>query len=70
MMSGKDNIHVLTGGGAKNASAEAVRHLRENLPALMDHVALMATLHRAKFNALKAEGFTDEQALELCRSVF
>jgi hypothetical protein len=69
-MSEKDNIHVLAGGGVKNGSAEAVRNLRANLPVLVEHVALMAALHRAKFNALKAEGFTDEQALELCRSVF
>lgn len=69
-MSDTDNIRVLDGGKTPNMTAEAVRQLRANLPALMDHAVLVAELQRVKFDALKSQGFTDAQALELCKSVF
>ena len=46
--------------------AQSVRELRENMPAMIEHSRLMASLYREKFNALKAVGFTEAQALELC----
>jgi len=30
----------------------------------------MAKLHKAKYDALVAEGFTEVQAIELCKQVF
>lgn len=69
-MSDTDNIRVLEGGKTPNMTAEAVRQMRANLPALLEHMALMAELQKSKFDALKSNGFTDAQALELCRSVF
>lgn len=56
-MSDKDNA----------ALAQSVRTLRENLPALMELKQLDAKLCRVKFVALVEQGFTPEQALELCR---
>jgi hypothetical protein len=49
--------------------AQAVRNLRENLPALLEMEDLQAKLSRKKFLCLVAEGFTETQALELCRKV-
>lgn len=49
------------------ALALNVRTLRENLPALMELKQLDAKLARVKFLALVQEGFTEMQALELCK---
>lgn len=46
--------------------AQAVRNLRENMPALLEMAQLNAQLNRAKYLALVKEGFTEAQALELC----
>ena len=49
------------------ALAMAVKQLRDNLPALMEVEVLNARVTRAKYIALCNEGFTSEQALELCK---
>lgn len=46
--------------------AQAVRTLRENMPAMLEMAQLNAQLNRAKFLALVKEGFSEAQALELC----
>ena len=43
--------------------------LRDQLPALQQYAQLMAQAHRAKYNALLKEGFTEAQALELCKVI-
>lgn len=47
--------------------AVAVKGLRENMPALMEYEAIQAKITWRKFCALQAEGFTPQQALELCK---
>ncbi len=49
------------------ALALSIRNLRENLPALMELKQIDAKLARVKFLALVQEGFTEQQALELCK---
>lgn len=49
--------------------ALAVKLLRENLPAAMEHHALQAQLQWHKFQRLKEQGFTEAQALELVKSL-
>lgn len=66
----RDKIKVLDGGATPNVTADAVRRLRAELPVLMEHMAMMAELQKAKFDALKRNGFSDDHALELCKSVF
>jgi hypothetical protein len=49
--------------------AAQVRELMEILPMRMDLERFNAKVTRAKFLALVGEGFTEEQALRLCRQV-
>jgi len=74
---GKDNILIMPGAPPPNLSAdqmkkmiEAGQRLMEQMPALIDFFKISAKLTRAKFDALKKEGFNDQQALELCRILF
>lgn len=48
--------------------ATAVKELQNNVPALLDHFKLRAHLQRHYFIELRKQGFTDAQALELCKS--
>lgn len=44
-----------------------VAMMRRNLPAMLEMLAIDAQMRRAKYNALIKEGFSDQQALELCK---
>lgn len=44
-----------------------VRRMREQLPATLEFERLRAKLVRERFLALKLAGFTDAEALELCK---
>lgn len=48
--------------------ATAVKELQQNMPAMLDHLRLRAFLQRHHFNELRNQGFTEVQALELCKS--
>ena len=65
-----NNLTSISGGSTPNGIAEAVRSFRKNLPLLIEHSVMMAELHWAKYEALKEQGFSDQQALELCKHVF
>lgn len=52
---------------APSAIQASVAELARNLPAYLEAAALMATAQRAKFEALVTAGFTEAQALELCK---
>lgn len=47
--------------------AQLVRQMRENLVAHLELEVLLAKVTRRKYQALVAEGFTEQQALELCK---
>ncbi|ACT50884.1 hypothetical protein [Methylovorus glucosotrophus] len=47
--------------------ALAAKSMKENMPALLAMQELEAKLLRQKFLSLCSEGFTQEQALELCK---
>jgi hypothetical protein len=50
--------------------ADAMRKMAAEMPILIENVKMLAQLQRAKFDALKDVGFTDEQALELCKNLY
>ena len=48
--------------------AAAVDKLRRAQPMIIEYVAILAKMKWAAFEAYKKEGFTDAQALELCKT--
>lgn len=65
-----DKIKAIKGAGNKNNLADAVRELIEAAPHIMQKMEVDAQLHRAKYLALQKEGFTNKEALELCKSIW
>lgn len=61
-------IVALDGGGERDKQAELMRNLRKALPDMIENATLFAQLRRANYLALVKEGFTEAQALELCKS--
>ena len=58
------------GGNKENAFKDGIRQLLANLPDYIEYGKAMAKLHRSKYEALIAEGFSEYQALELSKQVF
>lgn len=48
---------------------QALNDMRDCIPAHIEMQVLLAQVTRAKYNALLKEGFTEAQALELCRTL-
>jgi hypothetical protein len=45
---------------------ELLSELEKNLPDIIEHITIMAKIHKHKYDALIKEGFNEKQALELC----
>lgn len=60
-------ISILKGGGKPNELKEAVRTMRDAMPDYIEYLKIDAQMRREKFNALIAQGFTVDQAIELCK---
>ncbi len=60
----------ITGGHKPDITKNALREFRAKMELTIEYVGLMAKLTRSKFDALKKEGFTDAQALELSKVIF
>ena len=54
--------------GDRNEFRGALDGFRRKLPEMIEHAQLMAKVRRASYIAHVAEGFTEAQALELCKS--
>ena len=55
--------------GDKDKMRAAVEEMKRSLPTWLEHAELTAKIRRASCEAHIAQGFTPEQALELCRSM-
>lgn len=64
-----DGITLLPGGETPNAMKEAVRNMKKGKEDLLEYHKIQAELHWAKYSTLLKEGFTSEQALELCKTL-
>ena len=53
--------------GKNKSLKDSFDELVTNLPIFIKYQREMAKLTRAKFDALVAEGFTEDQAIKLCR---
>jgi len=52
----------------KNEMFSAIMDFKRNLPDLIAHMTIMAELRKASYDSLLKQGFTEEQALELCKN--
>ena len=61
------NITKINGGGMPDEMRDELRKLQANIQTVLESQAIVAQITRAKYDALTAQGFTQEQALELCK---
>jgi len=52
----------------KNELREALEGMKRQREEMSEYIVLTAKMRMESFIALQAEGFTDEQALELCKN--
>ena len=68
---GKDNLHVLTGGNNPPIiTKKALDQMKIDLPGMLEYIIIMAEMTKAKYDAMIDQGFTKEEALELCKTLF
>ena len=61
------NLTMFPGGATANEIKNAVRQFAEAMDDHCQFLKLNAQLLKTKFDALKEQGFTEQQALELCK---
>lgn len=61
------NLVPIEGTGKQDKLRDSLRQLEQDLPALIEIQKFSVRMTREKFKCLLAEGFTEAQALELCK---
>ena len=61
-----DKISLLPTGD-KNELAANLEQVKRNLPFMLEYSRIKAQLAKADFDAYVKQGFSEEQALELCK---
>lgn len=71
MGKGVQKVISLKGGKSKDSEfQQALRAMREGFQEQIEYFAVLSSLHKAKFDACKREGFSDQQALELSKNLY
>ena len=52
-----------------NQLKRQVTEMRKNLPTYLEMTEILVKITKAKYDALVKEGFTKEEALELCKRI-
>ena len=63
----KDNLTLLE--NKNNEFGTALAFIKRTLPEILEMQIIVAEITDARFKALVARGFTQEQALELCKGI-
>lgn len=63
-----DKIRILDLGD-KNEMRAALEQLKRSLPVWKEQAAVIAEIRKASYDAHIEQGFTPDQALELCKSM-
>ena len=63
----KDNLTEIK--GKPDEMRAAVESFKRNLPSYVEMAAVMAEIRRAHYDAYVKQGFTENQALELCKKI-
>lgn len=61
------NVTSIAGGSVPDKARDELRKLQANLQVILDSQEIFAQITRSKFDSLIAQGFTPDQALELCK---
>ncbi len=62
-----NKLKLLKGGGTADELKQAVRTMRDIMPDYIEYLKIDAQLRREKFKALIESGWTEDQAVELCK---
>jgi hypothetical protein len=62
-----EKLISMKGGNKPSITRETIRLMKEELPYILEYFPIYAEMTKAKFEALKEKGFTEIQALELCK---
>jgi hypothetical protein len=52
----------------KDEMKAGIDAMKRNMPIILEHMALVASMKRTYYLALVEQGFTEAQALELCKA--
>ena len=64
-----DKITVIPGAGQPDKFRQLLRDMKANLEVTLEYEVIRAQVTRVRYEALLKQGFTEAQALELCRGL-
>jgi hypothetical protein len=64
------DLKEIPGGGNVDEIAEAIRNMKKNLPQMQEYYEIVARMTRLKYDELIKEGFSESEAVELCKQLF